>query len=133
MDGVIIRELVPGDYNYIISTWLRELRLAAASPLSDSEWFDSHRKFVDRCLGSTNLLVKVMCPADDHNEILGYIIGNDRVIIWAHTKRAFRRMGISKQLIGEICQNQLNLSLAFWTKHSKYLPGRVNPIKCRVV
>jgi len=129
-DDATIRELVSSDYNYIISTWLRELRANDHSPLNDTEWFSAHRAFVNRCLGSSAVVVNILCAKDDPHEILAYIVGiNNQGIIWVHTKRAFRNMGLATILIKNVCP--LNPMLAFKTRSSRLLHGRLRPTQIR--
>jgi len=99
MSDTVVREFIPSDYNYIISTWIRGLK--NTTPLGQ-EWYDAHRVFINRCLSSDKMVVKILAAADDPNEILSYIVGlKDQLAVWVYTKKAFRNMGLASKLIVE--------------------------------
>jgi hypothetical protein len=49
-EGYIIRAALPSDLSFIMSTWLRDLRDADGSVLSDEDWYPAHRAHLERTL-----------------------------------------------------------------------------------
>lgn len=68
-DGTLIRQALPGDLNYIMSTALRDMRDADGSPLPDSLWYPAHRAYLEGQLADHEVVCLVLCAADDQNEI----------------------------------------------------------------
>lgn len=103
IDGVMIRQATAGDLGYIFSTWLRDLRDADPSPLSDDIWFPAHRTFVERLLADPRITVLIAAAADQPQEILGYVVSlPNEVLFWVQVRKGpLREKGVAKLLLTE--------------------------------
>lgn len=87
----VVRAARPTDANFIFSTWLRDLRKADGGPLPDDLWFPAHRELINRVLGDTQTVCLVVCPSDEPDEILGYIVAEpNEVLWWVYLKPRYR-------------------------------------------
>jgi hypothetical protein len=100
-DPVLIRNLAPGDVNFLFATWLRDLRDADASALPDDLWFAAHRSYIERQFADPKVKVLVACAADQPNEILGYIVAEpSEVLQWVFVRKGpLRGQGLAKRLL----------------------------------
>jgi len=102
-DPVLIRNVAPGDLNFLFATWLRDLRDADASALPDDLWFTAHRAFIERQFADPAVKVLVACAADQPNEILGYVVAEpSEVLQWVFVRKGLRGQGLAKRLLQEV-------------------------------
>jgi GNAT superfamily N-acetyltransferase len=101
-DPIKIRQVVPGDLPYIMSTWLRDLRDADGGPLPDDLFFQAHRALIERVLSDPKTTALVACAADDPTEIWGYVVAEpNEVCWWVQTRKALRGRGLARRLLTE--------------------------------
>lgn len=102
-DPVLIRNVSPGDVNFLFATWLRDLRDADASALPDDLWFTAHRAYIERLMADPDIKVLIACAADQPNEILGYVVAKpDEVLQWVFVRKGLRGQGLAKRLLNEV-------------------------------
>lgn len=103
VDPVLVRNVAPGDTNFVYSTWLRDLRDSDASALPDDLWFAAHRAYLDRVFLDPTVRVLVAAAADQPNEILGYIVAQpNEVLQWVYVRKGLRGQGLAKRLLNEV-------------------------------
>lgn len=101
-DPIKIRQVVPGDLPYILSTWLRDLRDADGGPLPDDLFFKAHRALIEKVLADPSTVALVACAADEPSEIWGYVVAEpNEVLWWVQTRKALRGRGLAKRLLTE--------------------------------
>lgn len=100
-DLIIVRPFKEDDYNFIISTWLKGLYYG-------NDWFEKidkeaymthYHAFINSILSRPNIKVNVSALKEDEDVILGYSILEGPKLHWIYVKEAWRRLGISKDLI----------------------------------
>lgn len=100
-DLVSIRDVLPGDKNFILATWLRGLRYG-------NDWFEAidteayykvYHAVIETLLSLPTTLVRVACLKDDAEVILGYCISSGVRLDWVFVKGAWRGIGIAKILV----------------------------------
>lgn len=100
-DGTVTRPALPGDLNYIFANVLRDLRDADGSALPDAHFYPAHRGYLEEVLADPQVAVLVTVAADDHNEILAFIIARPgQELIWVHVRRGpLRGRGLARRLL----------------------------------
>lgn len=100
-DGTLTRPALPSDLNYIFASVLRDMRDADGSALPDVDWYPAHRAYLERVLMDKAVEVHVLCAADDHNEILGFVIARPaEELVWLHVRRGpLRGRGLGRRLL----------------------------------
>lgn len=102
---VAIRGFKPDDYNFIIATWLRGLYYGDSwfSLIPKQVFMTRYHHIIEALLGSNKVIVKVACLKEDPEVILGYsVLSVDLTAVhWVFVKKAWRTIGIAKQLTPE--------------------------------
>ena len=102
-DAVLLRDFAPGDFAYMMSTWLRDLRDADPSPLPDDLFFPAVRSLVERLLADPRVRCTIAAAADMPNEILGYAVAIPKeLILWTHVRKGLRGRGLAKLLLQSV-------------------------------
>ena len=103
-DPFIIRNYVPSDEPYIMSTWLRDMRKEDRGSLPSDIWYNSHREYIKRIFSDKEVQVLVLATADNPNEIIGYAVGiPERVLFWCQIRQGkLRSQGLSKRLLTQL-------------------------------
>lgn len=96
-----IRESVPGDKHFILSTWLRGLYYGETlySLMEKATFMELYKKVLDYLV--TNSYIQVMCLKEDPNIIIGYsVLSLDKKILhWLYVKKNFRNIGVATDLV----------------------------------
>lgn len=133
-DPVLIREFNPairGEENFILSTWLRELRDADPSGLPDDLWYEAHRRHIMNQLADGQVTVLVAAASDAPEEILGYVVGvKGERLEWVHVRKNLRRKGLAKRLL-QVANLEPGLPARFKTKWSHLLKHPWRPRQLR--
>lgn len=89
------------DYPLIYATWLRSLYYGSPhyKQMDRKDFFDSYKQVIALRLNTSK--VTVCCLTEDPDVVLGYSVKADDVLHWVYVKRAWRQLGIAKQLIGD--------------------------------
>lgn len=99
-EAVLLRDYAPGDHNYLMSTWLRDLREADPSPLPDDLYFPAVRALVERLMRDPQVRCTIAAASDVPTEILGYVIAiPEKLVIWTHVRKGLRGRGLAKLLL----------------------------------
>lgn len=102
-DPILIRQMNPaveGEEEFILATWLRELRDADPSGLPDDHWFAAHRAHIKTVLADPKSVVLVAAAADDPAQILGYVAAYPGSHLeWVHVKKRYRGEGLAGRLL----------------------------------
>lgn len=100
-DGTLIRNALPSDLNYVFSSVLRDMRDADGTALPDAHWYPAHRAYLEEVLADPQVACLVLCPEDDHREILGFVIARPgEELVWLHVRRGpLRERGLARRLM----------------------------------
>lgn len=100
-DLYIVRDMVPGDKNFILATWLRGLRFGNDwFGLIDSRtYFETYHNILERLLAAPGVQVRVACMKDDADVIFGYSVYKNDRLDWIFVKSAWRGIGVGKALM----------------------------------
>lgn len=102
-DLVLIRDINDNDKNFIYASWLRGLYYGDSwfSLIPKSIFMGAYHGFIQLVLDRKNTVVKIACLKDDPDVILGYAVLTPSVkaINWVFVKKAWRTIGIAKQLV----------------------------------
>lgn len=118
---VRIRKGVPGDFNFIISTWLRSFKHSSyfAKRIRNSIFYLFHHEVVSRILGLHQTLTYIACDPLDVNVIYGYMVvgkhDENPLLHYVYVKSAFRRLGIANTLLKEAGLDPDKLVFSHWT------------------
>lgn len=127
-DPFIIREFVPSDLPFIMSTWLRELHATYGGPLPDKMWYDVHRQLIEKMFASRLVDIKILAARDNEQEIIAYIVvATNEALLWIHVRPKFRNHQLALHLLTLV--KALEIPLAFQTPLSR-LKLR-NPVRAR--
>lgn len=118
-DKVQVRRGLPGDFNFIISTWLRSFKHASyfAKRIQNAIFYRFHHNLCTRLLARSQVFVA--CDRVDPNVIYGWLVtekfeGND-VVHYVYVKAPFRRMGIAATLLVGASVDPNTLVFSHWS------------------
>jgi ribosomal protein S18 acetylase RimI-like enzyme len=98
----VVREFTVRDLAYVASTWTAGMHRSCIchKSIARSLFFAKYANpKVAQCLGTPDTRVLVACLPDAPDVILGYIVYTPPVTVhWIHTKPAFYRQGIAREL-----------------------------------
>lgn len=95
----IVRPMEESDKSFIYSTWLRSQYYGNTwfKSIDKDIFFDNYKKIVEARLLSAD--VWVSCLESDHDVVLGYSVSEGSTLHWVYVKRAWRRLGVAKELV----------------------------------
>lgn len=100
---VTVRQFVPADYNFIISTWLKGLRYGNEwfGMIEQKTYYEHQHMVIEKILEDPGTNIKVACLKADPEVILAYSIlrKDDTVLDWTFCKSAWRGIGLAKSLV----------------------------------
>ncbi len=130
MNGLLIRDAVADDLNFIYATWLRGLYYASAfySAIEKDVFFKEYESVIKRILAKEGVVVKVSCLKEAPDVVLGYAIFEpQRALHYVFVKQVWRRQGLAKELVpndlinvthltelGQLIAKKKNLKLNPW-------------------
>lgn len=104
-DLVTIRDVVQGDVNFIMSTWLKGLLYGGDEyfrKIPKDVYFANHHKVLEQIISRPTTKIKVCCLKDSTDVILSYCVyseaGEKSAVAWCFTKKDWRGIGLSKSL-----------------------------------
>ena len=111
-DLIKIRKSTNVDHNFILATMLRSLYY-------DESWFTlipkhifmtHYNKVINLLLSKFTTEVLVACLKDDEDTILGYSILSPGTVHFVYIKKAWRNLGLARDLVPEDCKNVTHLT-----------------------
>ena len=103
MNGLEIRDVEPGDMNFIYATWLRGLYYGGSSFYRDIKkevFFKKYENIIKHLLLKEGLKAKIACLKEDTDVILGYAVYEPQTALhYVFVKEAWRRQGLAKMLV----------------------------------
>lgn len=104
-DLVSIRDALPTDVNFIFATWLRGLYYGNEwfREIPDRTFYETYHKVLQAILSRGETKVRVACLREDPDVVLAYAVlekkNTGHKLHWAHTKQAWRKLGLAHDLI----------------------------------
>lgn len=104
-DLVTVRDMQPGDRNFIFATWLRGLYYGNSffGEMPKDAFMKHYHDVLEKLLTRPTPWVRVACLKDDPEVILGYAIGRvwpgELSLDWIFVKSPWRKIGIAKSLV----------------------------------
>lgn len=95
-----IRKAVPSDYIFIMDSWMRSYRKSPDSNLPDNFFFPAYRAIAATLLRTA--ICEILCPPDNEDVILGYIVYSDNACHWIYIKNEHREQGCAKLLMERV-------------------------------
>lgn len=97
---VRVREMVPGDRAWVISSWIEsysEHGTGLVTHIPRGEYCRRWRNVIEACLETSTTLV--VCPLDDDDTILAWLCAIGKTVHYAHVKRTFHGLGFLSLLL----------------------------------
>ncbi len=118
-----VRQAILDDLPFIFSTWLRSYRHSSqfAKKISNTTFFTWHHRAIERFIerGGRVLIAHAVGEPD---VILGYLCAesDNSIIQYVYVKKAFRKMGIAKELFKNSGINN-NAQFTHWTLDTSWI------------
>lgn len=102
-DLYVIRDFVPGDKNLILATWVHGLyhgneRDSWISQVPEEVFNAHYRNVLERILALPQTKIRLATVKDEPDVILGYAVFTSDTIHWIFVKKAWRKIGIARDL-----------------------------------
>lgn len=136
-DLIAIRKGLPGDKNFVLSTFLLGLYYGgtAYSEMNKDIFMLEYHKLAEKLLISEDSQLKVACLKEDSNVILGYALMNkdSDTLHFVFVKKPWRKIGIMQSLIPQqvlFCTHltAVGLSLLKKSPYISFNPFLLNPL-----
>jgi hypothetical protein len=93
---VVLRQATADDTSFIYSSWLKSYRNTQKHVNSET-YFKGQHDLITLLLNNSSVIV--ICPEDDPESIVGYMVYSDDVLHWIYVKSVFRNLGMAKTLM----------------------------------
>jgi len=105
-----LRQATTADEGLIYATWLRSAYYGTPyfKLIEKNTFFDNYKKIVQYKLSVSNVVVS--CLEEDPDVVLGYAVYSGEVLHWVYVKRAWRGLGIAKELVPPTCKVSTSLT-----------------------
>ncbi len=114
MQDLVIRDMLPGEENFIYNSWLHSYRSSQfARPIESKTYYAFHHAIIERLLARTTTNVLIAAHSATPDVILGYLVletpshmplncATMPVAHFLYVKQPFRRLGIAKALVAHL-------------------------------
>lgn len=92
----IMREANENDLSFIFSSWLKSYR-NTQKHVDSGVYFSGQHKLIELILQKSHAVI--ICPEDDQETILGYMVYSGNTLHWIYVKSVFRNLGMAKTLL----------------------------------
>lgn len=126
-----IRDMVSGDYNFIIDSWLNQFKNSSefARRIKHAIYFEKQAKVIEKLIARSKVRVASLCS--DPSVIVGYLVfelpPEKPIAHFVYVKPSFRRMGIARELVQGL--NIETCTFTHWTFVMDYIHGCVRKDK----
>lgn len=126
---ILLRGVTQEDWAYLYATWLKHYKFSSdfAKRIPHSIFFHKHHLLIGSILRKKETVTLIAYPKDSPEIIVGYITyekpSTRPVIHFIYVKRAFRKMGVARELI-----EVLDLSrgvFTHWTEDTDWIVRKV--------
>lgn len=114
----VLRPVVASDVNYIMDSWLRDLRQSDRGFLPNDIWYPAHRDCLQRVLADSRTTTLILADIVNTDVIVGFIVKDDTYLHWVHVRPGeWRNNGLAKYMLQQTGSTEL---ASVWsTQHSK--------------
>lgn len=129
---ISIRDYVPDDRNFILTTFLRGLYEDNDffHQIKKRTFFENYENGVKHLLTKPNSFTRVACLKESEDVILGYAIleklEENFILHWVYTKHLWRKIGIAKDLLApykiKYITHTTNMTEAFRPRRYQFQP-----------
>jgi hypothetical protein len=110
----VVRAGTESDVPFICKSWLETLRSSHEARAVDSASFSRHHlAIISRILKRPGVQVRIAAPPDDDFTVYAFVVMEPGKIHLAYTRKAWRRMGIAKELLQD--QKLSEMSFSTWS------------------
>lgn len=101
-----IRRPVPSDVEFMLKTWLREMRKSYPRAYPDRLYYNDFQGSVLALTRKAD--ARVICTTNDPNYIVGFVVGNTygdvdtTVLHFAYIRPPFRRLGLASAALADL-------------------------------
>jgi hypothetical protein len=92
----VLRQADENDLSFIFSSWLKSYRNQQKF-VSSEIYFEGQHKLIELILRESHCIV--ICPVDDPDSIIGYVVYKDNAMHWIYVKSVFRNLGMARKLL----------------------------------
>lgn len=101
---ISVRDAVPADDSFILSTWLKRLyhdndEKSYIGEMNSDDFYLNYEKVIKYILKKPAVWVRIACLKDDPDVIVGYAVIEKNILHWVYTKKGWRELGIAKKLV----------------------------------
>ena len=98
---ITVRKGDTSDTNFIYATWLRGLYYGDTwfSEIPKQIFMENYHNIITSILNNPATTVLVMCLKEDHEVVVGYAIIKPGALVWMFIKKAWRGMGLARELV----------------------------------
>lgn len=95
------RDAMKDDTAFIFSTWLRGLKFGNSwyRLINAKVYYYVYHKIIEAIIAKPTTFVKIACLKEDPSVILGYSVYEKDRLHWVHVKKAWRNIGLAKDLV----------------------------------
>ena len=118
-----IREFKNEDANFILSTWIKSFYSNGTGYRERMSVFHKGMEaLIKGKYEDKSIIPLVACLDEDEDAILGFaVFGTDYTLHYVCVKETYKKMGISKILLGHMFKNRKEITVSHWTKDIKYI------------
>jgi GNAT superfamily N-acetyltransferase len=117
---ISLRGAIEGDREFILPTWLQSHKHRKDDDITTDIYQQYYGNIVKDKLNSKNIKIVVAASIEDHNQIFGYLVGENNLIHYIYVKFAFRRQGIARKLIDYYKFGDTITHKPLWWAKAKY-------------
>lgn len=111
-----IRRVEDADHPFIYDSWLKNYaKSPLCSMIESQDFYPAHRRVVTSILERDTTFGFIAHPTGEPGVILGYVIGEPRILHFCFVKQAFRNMGIGRALFREARFDSGVFTFTHWT------------------
>jgi hypothetical protein len=101
---VLLRPYRLTDEAFVYKTFLEGLRYGNETfrQMDKIQFYENYRKVLNSLIQKKETQIKIAALKEDPDVILGYAITRPEIVDWIFVKKSWRRLGIAKDLIGDM-------------------------------
>lgn len=93
---ILLRQANEGDLSFIYSSWLKSYR-GIQKHVDSDVYFKGQHKLIETILSISNVIV--VCPEDDTETIIGYVVYRGDKLHWIYVKSVYRNLGMARTML----------------------------------
>jgi GNAT superfamily N-acetyltransferase len=119
VEGLVIRDSVPSDLDFIYNSWLTNYQATSffAKKIKKHTFMKFHPVLLNALMNRPDVVVKI--AGDDEFSIYGWLVAekhNDEYIVhYCYIRPEFRLLGIAKELLASLAIQQEHIECTHWT------------------